>query len=124
MADQQYDRVSEMINDRRAGMTYEQIGEKHGVSRQRVGQLIGKSNKYCFRVIKENGCKFVNLRRWMNENHISRNELARMMGYCPSGETMNRIRSYLSGTNDPPKAYIDKMIEATGMDYQTLFEIG
>lgn len=124
MEDQRYNRVSGMINDRNAGMTYEQIGAKYGISRQRVGQLIGKSNKYCFRVIKRNGCKFVNLRDWMNENYISRNELARMMGFCPTGETMSRIRSYLTGASDPPKVYIDKMIEATGMDYETLFEVG
>ena len=110
--------------DRSLGMTYAQIGEKHGVSRQRVGQIIGKSNKYCFKVIKRRGCKFVNLRNWMNENSISRNELARRMGLTPNGETMARIRAYMSGMSNPPKAYIDRLIEATGMDYETLFEVG
>lgn len=114
----------EMRRDRELGMTYAQIGEKHGVSRQRVGQLIGHSNKYCFRVIKKEGCKFVNLRNWMNENSISRNELARRMGLVPSGVIMGRIRSYMSGENKPPQHYIDMMIEATGMDYETLFEVG
>lgn len=118
------DRYDEMMKDRAAGMTYEQIGKKHGVSRQRVGQMIGRSNKYCFRVIKKDGCKFINLRNWMNENSISRNELVRMMGFIPNGETMARIRAYLSGLSNPPKTYIDRMIEATGMDYETLFEIG
>ena len=114
----------EMRRDRELGMTYAQIGEKHGVSRQRVGQLIGHSNKYCFRVIKKEGCKFVNLRNWMNENSISRNELARRMGLVPSGVIMGRIRSYMSGENKPPQHYIDMMIKATGMDYETLFEVG
>lgn len=113
-----------MMADRSLGMTYAQIGEKHGVSRQRVGQIIGKSNKYCFKVIKRRGCKFVNLRNWMNENSISRNELARRMGLTPNGETMARIRAYMSGMSNPPKAYIDRLIEATGMDYETLFEVG
>lgn len=113
-----------MRRDRDAGMTYAQIGEKHGVSRQRVGQLIGHSNKYCFRVVKKEGCKFVNLRNWMNNNSISRNELVRMMGLTPNGETLAKIRAYMSGMSNPPKLYIDKMIEATGMDYETLFEIG
>lgn len=114
----------DMRKDRVAGMTYAQIGEKYGLSKQRVGQLIGHSNKYCFRVIKKEGCKFVNLRNWMNKNSISRNELARMMGLVPDGETMARIRSYMTGASKPPKNYIDMMIEATGMDYETLFEVG
>lgn len=114
----------DMMADRSLGMTYAQIGEKHGVSRQRVGQIIGKSNKYCFKVIKKRGCKFVNLRNWMNQNSISRDELARRMGLTPNGETMARIRAYMSGMSNPPKVYIDRLIEATGMDYETLFEIG
>lgn len=118
------DVCNDMRRDRAAGLTYAQIGEKYGLSKQRIGQLIGHSNKYCFRVIKRSGCKFVNLRNWMNENSISRNELVRMMGLIPSGETMSRIRSYMSGLSTPPKHYIDLMMEATGMDYETLFEVG
>lgn len=119
-----YDRNEDMLDDRAAGMTYAEIGAKYGVSRQRVGQICGKWNKYYFRVIKREGCVFVNLRDWMNENNISRNELVRRMGMEPTGETLTRLRSYLTGTNNPPKTYIDRLITATGMDYETLFEVG
>lgn len=113
-----------MLRDRAAGMTYAEIGDKYGVSKQRVGQIVGGSNKYCFRVIKKDGCRFVNLRNWMNENSISRNEFVRMMGLPTEGETLARLRSYMTGESNPPKVYIDRMIRATGMDYQTLFEEG
>lgn len=118
------DVCSDMRKDRAAGLTYAQIGEKYGLSKQRVGQLIGHSNKYYFKVIKRSGCKFVNLRNWMNENSISRNEFARMMGLIPSGPTLARIRSYMTGECTPPKHYIDMMLKATGMDYETFFEVG
>lgn len=124
MAGKQLYSRDEMLSDRASGMTYAEIGKKHGISRQRVGQICGKWNKYCFRVIKEDGCIYVNLRNWMNKNSISRSELVRKMGMEPTGETMARIRSYLSGTNNPSKVYIDRLIEATGMPYEVLFEIG
>lgn len=114
----------EMIKDRGLGMTYGEIGKKHGISRQRVGQVIGKANKYNFKVVKQSGCVYVNLRNWMNDNSISRTELVRRMGMTPNGETMSRFRAYLSGTRNPPKKYIDLLIEATGMKYETLFKIG
>ena len=119
-----YSRKEDMLNDRAAGMTYAEIGAKYGVSRQRVGQICGKWNKYYFKVIKRDGCVYVNLRNWMNENSISRNELARKMGLDPTGETMARLRSYLTGRNNPPKTYIDRLITVTGMNYETLFEVG
>lgn len=117
-------RREEMLQDRAAGMTYAEIGQKHGVSRQRIGQICGRWNKYYFKVIKKDGCVYVNLRNWMNENSVSRSELVRRMGLDPCGETLSRMRSYLSGRNNPPKAYIDRLISATGMSYEQLFEIG
>ena len=42
--DQRFDRIAGMIEDRLAGMTYEEIGNKYGISRQRVGQIYGKYN--------------------------------------------------------------------------------
>lgn len=119
-----YNRNDDMLEDRAAGMTYEEIGTKYGVSRQRVGQICGKWNKYYFKVIKKDGCVYVNLRNWMNENSVSRNELARRMGMEPTGETLARLRSYLTGRNNPPKTYIDRLIKATGMNYEMLFEVG
>ena len=32
----------QMIDDREAGMTYKEIAEKHGVSHQYVGVVVGK----------------------------------------------------------------------------------
>lgn len=121
---QLYDRAVSMLEDRERGMTYEEIGKKHGVSRQRVGQICGKWNKYCFKVIKKDGCVYVNLRDWMNTNSISRAELMRRMGYDPSGENLSNLRAVLRGNHNPRKEYIDKLIEATGLSYDELFEIG
>lgn len=119
-----FERDKEMLDDRVSGMTYEEIGRKYGVSKQRVGQILGKRNKHNFRAVKEDGCIFVNLRDWMNKNSISRAELVRMMGMRPNGETLARLRTYMTGANNPPKVYIDRMIAATGMNYEKLFETG
>ena len=122
--EEKYERNLCMLEDRESGMTYEEIARKHGVTRQRVGQICGKWNKYYFRVIKKDGCVFVNLRNWMNDNSISRAELMRRMGLQVNGENLARLRTVLTGHANPRKEYIDGLIQATGMTYEDLFEVG
>ena len=118
MDKQTYDRVAVMVRDRAAGMTYEQIGEKHGVTRQRVGQLISKWNKYNFKVIKTNGCAYKNLRKWMNDHCIDRSELARAVGVESEpicGYEMQNFRYMLLGRRVFPEDILKEMIAVTGL---------
>lgn len=39
------EKISEMLSLRSNGMTYQQIGDKFGISKQRVHQLLGKQPK-------------------------------------------------------------------------------
>ena len=115
------ERSRQMLYDRDQGMTYREIGEKYGVSYQRVQQLIGgrKGNTGPFRPVKK--CPYPNLKKWMNELQISRHEICRRVYGNTGRENYNRMCSYIRGDNDPPKRVIDKMIEATGMKYEVLF---
>lgn len=66
--------------DRAQGMTYEQISKKYGVSRQRIHQIIGGDTdrvKNYFRTLTEKDCIYPNLRKWMNDNKVSKVELSR-----------------------------------------------
>lgn len=114
----------QMVDDRDAGMTYKQIAEKHGVSTQYVAQVVGKYNPSYFKVITETGCVYVNLRKWMNENKVSKSELLRRMYIEPHPENLERLRNVMRGVSNPRKDYIDRMIEATGMTYKKLFKEG
>lgn len=102
-------------------MTYKQIGEAMGISRQRVSQICGKQDVAHFRVITD--CPYHNLRNWMNENKVSRTEFIRRMGLESNRENLARFRKIIRGENEPRKSYIDKMLKVTGFTYEQLFEV-
>lgn len=97
-------------------MSYTEIAEKHGVSRQCVHQACTKKKHY---QVKPQACIFVHLREWMNENKISKMILSEMAEF-----SYTALDRYLKGESDAPKRFIDKMIELTGIPYETLFIIG
>lgn len=106
--------------DREKGMTYQQIADKYGVSRQAVGQVCGKWNPHNFKVVTGK-CVYPNLRKWQNDNKVSQKELVRRMGLTAYAGTCTQISAYTTGLTDPPKYIIDKMIEVTGLPYEVLF---
>ena len=56
----------------------------------------------------------------MNENKVSRNELARRCGYV-SGRG-DAFAAYLKGECNPRKQVIDKLLEVTGLTYEEAFK--
>ena len=116
-------RKAQIQEDRKNNMTYRQIAEKHGVSKQYVGQICSQFNPKYFKVVQEDGCIYPNLRRWMNENKVSRYELLRRMGMFAAGMNCDVLRGIMRGEKSPRKEWIDKMLEATGMTYEELFRL-
>jgi transcriptional regulator with XRE-family HTH domain len=116
------ERTKKYLEARDSGMTYEQIAEMFGVSKQRVAQACGKYQPSKFQFITEKGCIYPNWRNWMNKNKVSKIELVRRMGYVnsPSAASVT-LREYMTGKNDMRKSYIDKLLEVTGMSYEVLF---
>lgn len=111
--------------DRAQGMTYRQIGEKHGISRSRVYQIIGgdtDKRESCFRGITEKDCIYPNLRKWMNDNKISKIELTRRIFGEGHTELQCRLSEWLRGKCYPTKKNIDRFIKVTGLTYEELFK--
>lgn len=98
------------------GMSYTEIAEKHGVSRQCVHQACTFEPNH---KVKPRACIFVNLRNWMNDNCISKTKLSEIAEF-----SYTALDRYLKGESDAPKRFIDKMIELTGIPYETLFIVG
>ena len=98
------------------GMSYTEIAEKYGVSRQCVHQACTFEPKH---KVKPRACIFVNLRNWMNQMGISRVQLAEMSIAC-----YNSLVRYLTGKADIPKRVIDDLIKITGIPYEELFIVG
>lgn len=113
-----------MFFDRDCGMTYEQLAKKYGVSRQRVGQICGKYNKKRFHAVTQERCKYINLRIWMNEKHVTMCDLIEMMGVAQTGTRAIEFRSKLAGSGELSKLYIGKLMNVTGLGYDDLLEVG
>lgn len=109
---------------REQGMTYQQIADRLGISYQAVAQALATHNTKHFHYISESCCIYPNLRKWLNENQVSKSELARRCGYAGSPGNTNRVFSYLQGKIDPPKRVIDKILAATGLTYEQAFGEG
>lgn len=113
----------QILEDRAAGMTYKEIGEKYGISRQRVCEICKGRTPKNFHYVTDEGCVYPNLRAWMNENLISRNEFIRRskFEFCPAN-TLKFSAIMRGETTDIRKSWIDEMLRITGMSYEMLFD--
>lgn len=110
------------IEERQQGKTYKEIADKYGVSHQAVSAACAKYTPDSFKPYHDFEVIYPNLRRWLNENRVSRSEFVRRMGLIPSGANNSRIRCYFRGVNYPSKQVIDKMLEVTGLTYEEMFQ--
>jgi transcriptional regulator with XRE-family HTH domain len=115
------DKTRRMMEAREQGLTYQQIADLFGVSKQRVGQVLGRYEPAKFQYVSEKGCIYPNWRKWMNENKVGRNELLRRMGLQAAAESSHNLASYMTGRTNPRKPYIDKLLKVTGLTYEELF---
>lgn len=109
-----------MLSLRECGLTYKEIGEVTGTSKQRVFQLIGKIDKARFKPITEELCIYDGLRNWMNENRVSRAEFTRMMWGSLHQVNHQRLREWLKGKGMTMYS-INKILAATGLTYEEAF---
>ena len=111
------DRAREL---RDQGLTYKEIAEIMGVTKQCIAMMCGKENPSHFRMFSDS-LAYPNLRKWLNTNKVSMAEFVRRCGYVPYGSQQAQFRSWMYGRNDPSKRIIDACLKATGMTYEELF---
>lgn len=114
----------EMQALRAQGYSYAKIADVSGISRQMVHCLIGKTDIGKVRPITEKQCVYPSLRKWMNDNHISRMELARRVYGNTGGRNYQRVNDFItarSGIRTLHKPFLDKLLEITGLTYEQLF---
>lgn len=108
---------------RETGLTYREIGEIYGCSRQNVEFHLAERKPR--KGVSENKCAYDGLRNWMNENHVCISDLLRKMYGCePSNSEVKRCSNLLKGKARPKMEEIDAIISATGLSYEELFRKG
>lgn len=102
------------------GLTYESVGNMFGISRQRVHQIHSEcvsNRKSLGKII------YPNLLKWSIEHKVNRSEFLYKMGLTANQKAKAKLARVLKGTQSPNKDYIDMMLQATGLSYETLFEV-
>jgi transcriptional regulator with XRE-family HTH domain len=107
--------------EREKGLTYKQIAEKYGVSCQAVHSACAKSAPHLFKPYNERQVVYPFLRRWMNDNKVSRRELVRRMGHIAAGRSNMNMAGWLRGETYPNKQNIDLLLQVSGLTYEELF---
>ena len=114
---------TEMIKMREAGMTYENIGKAFGISKQAVFAAIGGDVRKRFKPITSEDCIYPNLRKWMNDNRVTRSELCRKFFGNTNPVCHHNVSKFMRGTNGgATKHTIDRYLAVTGLTYEELFE--
>lgn len=108
--------------EREKGLTYQAIADKFGVTKQAVQCVCGKNCDAKFRRWDASKCVYPNVRKWLNENRITKAELIRRMGIETEASNYMRIGDYLRGKGYPLKQTIDRLLSATGLTYEQFFE--
>ena len=117
------ERKSKMIEMRENGFTYQEIGEAFNISKQRVYSIIGGQLKNYHKTITVEQCVYPNLRKWMNDNCITRTEMCRRLYGNSHPVLVQTVVNFLKGkTNNIRKSMIDKYLSVTGLTYEELFE--
>ena len=96
------------------GYTLQEIGDKYGLTRERIRQMFAA-------VTTESGISrknyiYPNISDWMIGNNVSQGDLCKKLG-C--GQVT--ISNYLTGKNPPSFAFINLMLELTKMPYEVAF---
>lgn len=94
------------------GCTMQEVGNKFGVSRQRIQQIFPNNRGENYNYI------YPNIAKWMRENHVPASVFAESVGVVPG-----TFSTWMRGLYDPKKYYIDRILKITGMKYEEAFSL-
>lgn len=94
------------------GMTYDEIGQALGISRQAAHQMVNRKKSKNFHEATVMKIPYIGLREWMLENRVSVRELTRR---C---ETKTLI---LDGSHNLRADKVGKILEVTGLKFSDCF---
>lgn len=98
------------------GMSFQEIADHFGVSKQCIAQLLPCSGRSYQRNRVPERCVYVGIREYMIRERMT---YARLAALCGLGAAT--VQGTLTGKNSPVKKTIDAILEATGLSYEEAF---
>lgn len=110
---------------RMQGLTFEEIGKRLGVSRQRAKQCCAGMNpeataRACHKEDLES-IVYTGLKKWMLENRVSVPELMRRIGLDTGSRRSEYFKNRLKGKTQLPITEIKKILAVTGGTFEQMF---
>lgn len=107
--------IMEMIEMRNEGKSLAEIGQRFGVSCQRIFQIIGNSTRYPGRPIKN--CVFPGITNWLFEHRVSIKEMSERLN-CMGYHT---LQLKLSGKHVFTLPETKAILAYTGLTFEEAF---
>lgn len=100
-------------------LTFEEIAEKMGCTRQNVSQLLNESirDRSYARTWRAREVIYPNINKWLIEKNMSLSRFSKECGYA----TSMPIRNCIIYDRKVNKAVIDAILRVTEMDYEVAF---
>ena len=111
----------QMLDMKLDGHTYEQIGERFGISKQRVCQILsgesgrGKGSKN--KQKRLDTYVFPSIAVWMNENNYTASRFSEEISVDKQS-----FSKYMKGEHEMPLSVIEAIINLTGLPFEVAFE--
>ena len=99
------------------GYTLQEIGDKYGLTRERIRQMFASiTTKSGISRKSYKNYIYPNISDWMIDNNVKQSDLSKKLGCAQV-----TISSYLTGKNPPSFAFINLMLELTKRPYEVVF---
>ena len=107
----------DMFTMRVSGNTLQKIGDKYGITRERVRQILLSAIK-CPKVTWE-GIVYPNLRKWLKDHNLSMLKFGKMVGFA----SPSLCEKKLKGMSSFNLEQINKILEITGLTFNEAFKV-
>ena len=114
-----------MIEMRNAGATYQEIGNKYGITRQRTYEVLRhhcETKKYDEFKIED--CIYVGIRNWLLETKMPLHKLESIYKGREIKNSTSATRKRLIGKLEFKISEIERVLKYTGKTYEELFNKG
>ena len=110
---------------RMQSLTFEEIGKRLGVSKQRIAQCCAGMNPeataWACRIKDLDCIIYPNLKKWMLENKVSISEMMRRIGQDTGSRRSESFRNKLKGRTQLTITDIKKILAVTGGTFEQMF---